>query len=358
MWLYLCHSNYVTLGLGLALLVLIYFGSTAKNYARKLFLVFISMTILLNLSEIAAYLASLKDISSPQEHFFLACGYALRPATLLVLLHLFVQKKKVLRLLYLPIIFNALAALTSYYTHWLFWYDAGGNFYRGPLGFLPHIVSIAYLTLVVFVSVKKYRWHDPGETLLIFYLAIFCMAASELETLCGLKFVLSSAMMGTGALYYIYLLTQVYKHDYLTHLLNRHMFFQDADNWHESPLSVISIDLNRLKELNDQHGHKAGDQALKCLAAILTEAAQNDYRVYRLGGDEFMVLGKGKTAAEAAALIRQVQEKLKTTPYMASFGLAMYEPGQDFDSVCIEADQNMYHDKDHYPHRSYLRRST
>jgi len=59
---------------------------------------------------------------------------------------------------------------------------------------------------------------------------------------------------------------------------------------HERKVSVAAIDLDGLKRINDDHGHPAGDQALRSLARVLVETVRTGDSVYRVGGDEFVVV--------------------------------------------------------------------
>lgn len=79
--------------------------------------------------------------------------------------------------------------------------------------------------------------------------------------------------------------------DYLTHIYNRNAFERDLSNLQENSDGYYMIaDLNDLKIVNDTIGHSAGDALLQEFAALLSEAAGDDGKVYRQGGDEFAVL--------------------------------------------------------------------
>ena len=84
--------------------------------------------------------------------------------------------------------------------------------------------------------------------------------------------------------------------DPLTHLYNRHFLVQHLDleiaraRRQDYPLAVVMFDLNDFKQINDRHGHSAGDLALHQFAARLKKAIRNSDLPIRLGGDEFVVL--------------------------------------------------------------------
>lgn len=106
--------------------------------------------------------------------------------------------------------------------------------------------------------------------------------------------------------------------DRLTGLHNRRFFEQEMERlWQESsashrPLSLVFIDLDRFKSINDVRGHQAGDRALKAAARLIRAACRRDDLVARYGGEEFVAAFPGMGAGDAAAAaesIRRLVEK-------------------------------------------------
>ena len=93
-------------------------------------------------------------------------------------------------------------------------------------------------------------------------------------------------------------------HDSLTGLRNRHALIEDVERIVDRedggpvPLTLMLMDLDRFKFINDTMGHAAGDAVLQMLAQRLLSCCGDDRRVYRLGGDEFVVLWDGFPAKE------------------------------------------------------------
>jgi diguanylate cyclase (GGDEF)-like protein len=123
---------------------------------------------------------------------------------------------------------------------------------------------------------------------------------------------------------------------------------------YEMPASVIYLDLNNLKQINDTHGHAAGDAALVGIGEILSENVRESDVVGRLGGDEFGVIlaNANETAANQkaeslAAVIANsivVWEKNKLS-LSAAYGVYTFEPGEDAASAMAKADRDMYQRK-------------
>ena len=94
-------------------------------------------------------------------------------------------------------------------------------------------------------------------------------------------------------------------YDSLTGLLSRHAFFDNANNYvslaqrEHRPFSVMIIDLDHFKLINDRYGHPAGDAVLKLFADVTNSVARRSDIVGRLGGEEFAVVLPSTTAAEA-----------------------------------------------------------
>jgi diguanylate cyclase (GGDEF)-like protein/PAS domain S-box-containing protein len=149
--------------------------------------------------------------------------------------------------------------------------------------------------------------------------------------------------------------------DHLTGLANRRAFFEAAaaelDRAARSgrPLSVALVDADRFKQINDGHGHAAGDAALRQLARNLEAGFRPSDTVARIGGEEFAVLllGSDAEAAEAAAArlcqavaARPVVVDGQSIALTVSVGVATLGDGaQDLDSLLQRADAALYQAK-------------
>lgn len=93
---------------------------------------------------------------------------------------------------------------------------------------------------------------------------------------------------------------------------------------HKSPLSLLLIDLDHLKSINDRLGHNAGDSALRRVAGCLRRTCRASDIPARYGGDEFIVLVPGSSAAQASELAGRILEAVRTddptSPITVSIG--------------------------------------
>lgn len=133
------------------------------------------------------------------------------------------------------------------------------------------------------------------------------------------------------------------KHDVLTKLRNRAFYVDELNRLERKslrPVSAVIIDLNGLKEANDQLGHDAGDALLCRLGEVLNGAAAQPNHAARIGGDEFAVLMPGADKLAAATMVETIGELLKinnqfysNAPLSISLGVATSEPGETMEAM-------------------------
>lgn len=120
------------------------------------------------------------------------------------------------------------------------------------------------------------------------------------------------------------------------------------------PLSLLFLDLDGLKDLNDRHGHRAGSAALCAVAGVIRSELREIDVAARWGGDEFTILAPNTARAAALTLAervrRQIAEQFSSWPLTASIGVATHEADEDgmpADSVALlrAADTAMYEAK-------------
>jgi diguanylate cyclase len=110
-------------------------------------------------------------------------------------------------------------------------------------------------------------------------------------------------------------------------------------------VAVLIADLDSLKATNDRHGHQAGDQQLKTVAAALSDKLRASDVLARLGGDEFAVLLPDTDADGAARLAGRLTFELDRMGVPVSVGVSERHPRYGLDQAVHDADRAMYDTK-------------
>jgi diguanylate cyclase (GGDEF)-like protein len=154
-------------------------------------------------------------------------------------------------------------------------------------------------------------------------------------------------------------LKQEAMHDPLTRLYNRRLLLERLQQAiahaerHQEQLSIVFVDVDQLKYVNDTYGHLAGDALLREVGVALTDSVRAEDVVARYGGDEFVVLLASTGAAAAGVVVQRIREGIARHHFMAagrlitvpgiSLGLASYpENGRTPEELLNAADHNLY----------------
>ena len=148
------------------------------------------------------------------------------------------------------------------------------------------------------------------------------------------------------------------KHDVLTKLHNRAFYMDELNRLERKPLrpvSAIIMDLNGLKEANDQLGHDAGDALLRRFGEVLNSVVSRPNHAARIGGDEFAILMPGADRKAVHSMVETITELLhinnqfySNAPISVSIGCATSMEGETMEEMVKRADRAMYDDKRAY----------
>lgn len=148
-------------------------------------------------------------------------------------------------------------------------------------------------------------------------------------------------------------LEQLAHKDQLTGLFNRHYLFETVEalmaqaKRHQHPLSLILLDADHFKQVNDNYGHSTGDEVLVAIAHILQSNARKGDMVARFGGEEFVYIAPYCNADQAAAKAEQLRglvynAKPSGLQISASFGVAQWDHEESFTQLFDRADVGVY----------------
>jgi diguanylate cyclase (GGDEF)-like protein len=283
----------------------------------------------------------------------------------------------ILLLLFAPgyIRFVDLAFYFSYATYFLAvtqlnLYTAGVN---GSLnmGYVGENVNSLSMWLIVFLVGGYLSLYPADVRKLIVYVftALIAIAAYDLwflysknELQYGFIFrwvsAIASLSLATLLIQRMGVLQQRYAStDALTGLMNRHALYRiltqemERSVRYQKPFSIILIDLDFFKEINDTYGHLTGDTVLKEMSKLISGLIRQIDHICRWGGEEFLLALPETDDAHAQVLAERIREKIEETRFFeryyltASFGVTAYHAGQSLESLIEHADKALYQAK-------------
>jgi diguanylate cyclase (GGDEF)-like protein len=229
------------------------------------------------------------------------------------------------------------------------------------------------LLFIVFIAIVLQLWivHTQGVTESLIAIAIFSLTLVVLVYALELgahALTLQFAMITLAAGSYFGLavpmlyadnaqLRRLLIHDALTGAYNRHFFVELSQQairqsrMRAQPVSMLMIDLDNLKLINDRHGHAAGDQALSQIVRICHQSLTGNDLLGRLGGDEFCALLPGLDQMAAADAAGALIEAIRNSTYAfsselkpsLSIGIATTQSDiDDYESLWLRADSALY----------------
>lgn len=342
----LIEDNFVAVVITLFLILFVVTNNNFKKKTNRLFLAAAFCILILIVEEAWEAQLALAPAPVTMRVVLSAVGYSLRP---MIPYFLIMISKKYTRkgfaLVSIPLIFNVLVSFSSLFCKLAFWYTPDNAFMRGPLGITPFLVAAFYVVLLLGQTARDWRKGGFKEALIVSAIVILAFLSTVMESLFGFRFIQNPCMATSITFYYLFLHSNQNNRDPLTGALTRRRFYLDADKYRSTLTAVISLDLNDLKALNDKYGHVEGDKALTTVTNVIKRHMGPRAALYRIGGDEFMILCYKLNEQDVLRLIGKIRGDLEKTSYQCAIGYALYLYQANLDSVCNTADKIMYEDK-------------
>lgn len=143
---------------------------------------------------------------------------------------------------------------------------------------------------------------------------------------------------------------EIYRQDSLTGLLNRNAYDSDVEQLRSADIGAVACvyaDMIGLHEVNNHLGHKQGNRML-CEFADAARAFFGDDRLYRIGGDEFVIISSAHTEAQTRKQLNYMRERLHTQGCEISVGVASSESTSDLPKIIEQAENEMRREKKEY----------
>ncbi|MEW6445889.1 MAG: GGDEF domain-containing protein [Pseudomonadota bacterium] len=147
-------------------------------------------------------------------------------------------------------------------------------------------------------------------------------------------------------------LTGILSRRYMPYILRQQVAYnRDSDK----PFTVLMIDIDHFKSVNDEYGHAAGDTVLAQFSATLQSIVRASDFVFRYGGEEFLIVLINTDAPRACAIAEKIRQQIERHPFLlesgamlkltASIGMAQHDGHPDFEEVVKRADRALYEAK-------------
>ena len=256
-----------------------------------------------------------------------------------------------------PFIINGFLSLGSYYFNWIFTITNENLYVRGPLFFVSPVTSYFYYVvhlLVLYYNRNKISKEElVGLSCLTLVPAIF----SIIQLYYYIYLTIWNSIAIAVVINYIFIMHNEAQYDPLTGVGNRiayDEYLAALSGKSNVAFSVVNIDMDDFKSINDIYGHQEGDNVLKLFARYLEEVFDGKGVVIRLGGDEFIVLlhDKSKNMAEQCiANLKNMINKYNVTGdarycIQFSYGIAVYDNSfHNINEFIRHSDKLMYEEK-------------
>ncbi|MFL0249297.1 GGDEF domain-containing protein [Clostridium neuense] len=263
-------------------------------------------------------------------------------------------------LILLPIIINTFLVLLTPFFKFDFYINKYNVYQRESLFFTPFVISYFYL-LCGFISIyknKKYLNRIEFWPLILF--GVFPTLASLIQFLIYGPLLMWSSISFSLIILYLYLQQQMMHIDYLTGAWTREKFYSYLSNRinqkKSKSFSIVLIDIDDFKIINDTFGHNEGDKALISLVTTINSIIGNENSITRYGGDEFILLLNVCSKQEVETIIKKISDALaehikhSNRPYKLNFsyGYELY----DFDKHSDISEYINHVDKLMYKHKN------
>ncbi|MGD9887175.1 MAG: diguanylate cyclase [Bacilli bacterium] len=268
------------------------------------------------------------------------------------------MKKPFFLLISIPFLINLIITLLSPFFKLVFYIDSTNVYHRGDYFFLSALVCYSYLIFGLIRITRKSQILVRRDLYLMYLSTIIPIVGGILQSLIYGILLMWSSVAFALIIVYIFLQQRLVPLDTLTSTWNRESFdfyinekFKNTTNQN---FGAIYLDLDDLKEINDQFGHFEGDLALQETSKILKQNIKDGDIVARLGGDEFIIISVVANEDE----IKQLNDKIvnafalfnnvSTKPYRLeiSSGADVYNKRfSTFDQFIRHIDNLMYETK-------------
>ncbi|MDT8903986.1 GGDEF domain-containing protein [Anaeroselena agilis] len=257
----------------------------------------------------------------------------------------------------IPFFVNGIISVGSFSFDWIFSITPENVYVRGPLFFVSPLTYYFYYTVNLAVLCAARKKFSKEELLILGMLTIIPAVMSVFQLYYFIFLTIWNSTAIAVIINYIFIIHSQTKIDPLTGLRNRvayNEYIEGLRGKRNIVLSVVTIDLDDFKSINDTHGHHEGDKVLRIFAGQLEDIFEGKGVPIRLGGDEFVVLLDENQRAVVETYIKILNDKINAynlrseLPYRIkfSYGLTVFDDRYNsVDELIRHSDKLMYIEK-------------
>ena len=344
---YLFQNWILILILG-AFIVILFITSFSNRKTTVRYLLLLASIFLLSIVVFMEFYIQPVDENRTIRLVLMAVRYSATPFIIAMLIRVLIKRQSYL--VFIPAALLLVINIISIFTGIVFGLNEANTLTRGPLGYLPYIMCGLYIALLIGLLVirSNKRWI---EIVPIIFLSIALISGVVFPFVFGKQFSVMFCTIIAASLfiYYVFTILELTKKDGLTGVLNREAYYIETRRDYKDITAIISLDMNGLKTINDTYGHAAGDEALITLALCFSKAVRVRQSVYRMGGDEFVIVCRKTSKENVEAIVKRINDYVSQTKYSCSIGYSYHEEGTiNLEELLKESDKKMYSCKSDY----------
>lgn len=282
--------------------------------------------------------------------FTSAMQFAAAPLSPMILLWIY-RRNQLIRMGWrqcLPAIITAMLSMSSFWTGLVLRVEPGNIYSRGPLFLLPFLTSAIYAVFILYAVSRQETHGRRLETIFLLCAGAAIAGACTLEIVFVIRYMIWSTTAVMLLTYYLLITMIKVLFDVQTGVYSRLAYKKRLESIKDGqPVTLAMIDMNGLKRINDCYGHSTGDQAIVCVSRALSSILVRGKKLYRYGGDEFVIVVNrwcGKELEQGLEQIASDCGKVNGITISFAYGVVEYRGG-DLQMVTEEVDRLMYINK-------------
>lgn len=257
-----------------------------------------------------------------------------------------------------PVFLNLVLALFSPRYGLIFYIGDGNVYHRGPFFVLSMAIVYSYFLLAFILIWRRRKLVVKEEFMPLVVVGILPLIGGVFQSLFYGALLMWSCAGFSLVLVYIFLQQRMVHIDDLTGAWTRSTFensiVKRAKNRRDSVFGLIFLDVDGLKQINDQHGHLEGDYALKTTVELIKRVLRKSDVIARTGGDEFLIILDCESMHEIDTTISRIKATLRSHNETSnkeyqldcSMGAELFHSGfEDLDQFMRHVDMLMYDNK-------------